>query len=135
MKRVSRECASEQRSVLARLASLAHIAELARRLPDSFHADTKNYSVKYEQLSDLYTANSLSFSSDLVRAVHARGSGEAARRTKRGGHTEKKKKESLFFVPLPSRAFSHARGHLRVSRFGRRTTEKRDTARSLSDYM
>ena len=34
-------------------------------------------------------------------------------------------------VPLPSRAISHARGHLRVSRFARRTTEKRETARSL----
>ena len=31
----------------------------------------------------------------------------------------------------PSRAISHARGHLRVSRFARRTTEKRETARSL----
>ena len=28
-------------------------------------------------------------------------------------------------------AISHARGHLRVSRFARRTTEKRETARSL----
>ena len=28
-------------------------------------------------------------------------------------------------------AVSHARGHLRVSRFARRTTEKRETARSL----
>ena len=35
-------------------------------------------------------------------------------------------------MPLPSRATSHARGHLRVSRFARRTTEKRETARSLS---
>ena len=34
-------------------------------------------------------------------------------------------------VPLPSRAISLARGHLRVSRFARRTTEKRETARSL----
>ena len=49
--------------------------------------------------------------------MHARGSGEAARRAKRG--------------PLPSRAISHARGHLRVSRFARQTTEKRETARSL----
>ena len=32
---------------------------------------------------------------------------------------------------LPSRAISHARGHLRVSRFARQTTEKRETARSL----
>ena len=36
-----------------------------------------------------------------------------------------------FFVPLPSRSISHARGHLLVSRFARRTTEKRETARSL----
>ena len=34
--------------------------------------------------------------------------------------------------PLPSRAISHARGHLRVSRFTRQTTEKRETARSLT---
>ena len=32
---------------------------------------------------------------------------------------------------VPSRAISHARGYLRVSRFARRTTEKRETARSL----
>ena len=51
--------------------------------------------------------------------MHARGSGEAARRAKRGRQ------------PLPSRAISHARGHLRVSRFARQTTEKRETARSL----
>ena len=30
-----------------------------------------------------------------------------------------------------ARAISHARGHLRVSRFARQTTEKRETARSL----
>ena len=35
-------------------------------------------------------------------------------------------------MPLPSRAISHARGHLRVSRFARQTTEKRETARSLT---
>ena len=62
----------------------------------------------------------VSFSSDLVRAMHALRSGEAARRAKRG-------------QPLPSRAISHARGHLRVSRFARRTTEKRETARSLQE--
>ena len=46
--------------------------------------------------------------------------------------------QSLFFYrfkrgrqPLPSRAISHARGHLRVLHFARRTTEKRETARSL----
>jgi len=49
--------------------------------------------------------------------MHARGSGEAARHAKR--------------VPLPSRAISHERGHLRVLRCARRTTEKRETARSL----
>ena len=40
-------------------------------------------------------------------------------------------KVDIFFVPLPSRAISHARGHLRISRFARRTTEKRGAARSL----
>ena len=45
------------------------------------------------------------FQSGLVRGVHARASGEAARRAKRG----------------------------RVSRFARRTTEKRETARSLGE--
>ena len=50
--------------------------------------------------------------------MHARGSGEAARRAKRGRQP-------------PSRAISHVRGHLRVSRFARQTTEKRETARSL----
>ena len=64
--------------------------------------------------------------------MHARESGEAARRAKRGRQPEKKKERLSFFVPLPSRAISHARGHLRVSRFARRTTEKkRETARSL----
>ena len=53
--------------------------------------------------------------SDLVRAIHARGSGEAATRAKRGRQP----------------AISHARGHLRVSYFARGTTEKRETARSL----
>ena len=52
-------------------------------------------------------------------SAHARASGEAARRAKRGRQ------------PLPSRAISLARGHSRVSRFARRTTEKRETARSL----
>ena len=37
-------------------------------------------------------------------------------------------------MPLPSRAISHARGHLRVSRFARQTTETRETARSLDQY-
>ena len=41
------------------------------------------------------------------------------------------KRETAFFVPLPSRAISHARGHLRVSRFARRTTENGETALSL----
>ena len=51
--------------------------------------------------------------------MHARGRGEAARRAKRGRQ------------PLPSRAISHVRGHLCVSRFARRTTGKREAARSL----
>ena len=54
-------------------------------------------------------------------SAHARASGEAARRAKRGRQ------------PLPSRAISLARGHSRVSRFARRTTEKRETARSLTN--
>ena len=40
-------------------------------------------------------------------------------------------RETKAAVPLPSRAISHGRGHLRVSRFARQTTEKRETARSL----
>ena len=42
--------------------------------------------------------------------------------------------QSLFFFRFSesnARAISHARGHLCVSRFDRRTTEKRETARSL----
>ena len=49
--------------------------------------------------------------------------------------------QSLFFFRFsessacvqepPSRAFSHVHSHLRVSRFAWRTTEKRETARSL----
>ena len=53
--------------------------------------------------------------------MHASGSGEATIRAKRGRQ------------PLPSRAISHARGHLRVSRNARWTTEKRETARSLEE--
>ena len=47
------------------------------------------------------------------------------------GSSPRRKKCPL--VPLPSRAISHACDHLqlRVSRFARRTTEKRETARSL----
>ena len=55
-----------------------------------------NFESRASQVGLHQTASSLSFSSDLVRAMHARGS-----------------------------------GHLRVSRFARRTTEKRETARSL----
>ena len=54
--------------------------------------------------------------------MHARGSGEAVRRAKPGRQPE-------------SRAISHARDHLRVSRFARHSTtstEKRETARSLT---
>ena len=49
----------------------------------------------------------------------------------RAAAREEKRETARFFVPLPSRAISHARRHLRVSRFARRTTEKRETARSL----
>ena len=42
------------------------------------------YTATRIHLGFLQTASSLSFSSDLVRAMHARGSGEAARREKRG---------------------------------------------------
>ena len=51
--------------------------------------------------------------------MHSRASGEAARRAKRGRQ------------PLPSPAISPGRGHVRVSRFARRTTEKIETVRSL----
>ena len=88
--------------------------------------------------------SSLSFSSGLVRGVHARE--RRSRKTRetsraishargplRVSHfarrTEKREtaRSLLFFF----RAISHARGQLRVSRFARRTTEKRETARSL----
>ena len=58
--------------------------------------------------------------------MHARGSGEAARRAKRGRQPEKKKETTL-----PPSAISHARGHLRISRFAWRTREKREAAGSL----
>ena len=58
--------------------------------------------------------------------MHALGSGEAARRAKRGQQPEKNKETTL-----PPHAISHARGHLRILRFARRTTEKREAARSL----
>ena len=57
------------------------------------------------------------FLSDLVRGVHVRASGK--RRKKRGRQPEKKNE------PLSSRAFSHARGHLRVSRFFNRWNKKK----------
>ena len=53
-------------------------------------------------LATLQTPSSLSFSSDLVRLVDAR-------------------------APLPSRAFSHERGHLRLGRFAPRTSYFTDT--------
>jgi len=53
--------------------------------------------------------------------------GISARREKRGRQPEK------IVVPLPSRAFSHARGHFAcLGRFARRTKKKRETARSLN---
>ena len=56
---------------------------------------------------------------------------ERRSREKRETRAATREEKRAFFVPLPSRAISHARGHLRVSRFVRRTTEKRETARSL----
>ena len=53
------------------------------------------------------TASSLCFSSNLVRAMHACGSGEAARRAKRGRKHEKKK-ERLFRASPVSRHQSRA---------------------------
>lgn len=47
----------------------------------------------------------------LGKGVHARASGEDPRREKRGRQPGK-----TFFVPLPSRALNHTRGHFRVSR-------------------
>ena len=56
------------------------------------------------------------FSSDLGREMHA---GERrVRRKKRGQQPEKTKESLSFFVPLASRAFSHAR-------FARRTKNKK----------
>ena len=50
------------------------------------------------------------------RSARARAfSGEAARSEKRGRQPGKKKQSISFVVPLPSRAFSHARGHFYVS--------------------
>ena len=60
--------------------------------------------------------------------MHARGSGEAARRAKRGRKHEKKKERLFRASPVPRH---QSRGHLRVSRFAWQTTEKRETARSL----
>ena len=136
MKRVSRECASEQRSVLARLASLAHIGELARRLPDSSSCrHEKLFGKVWTPIRYVDCEQSLFFFRFSESSARARERRSREKCETRRADREEKKKESLFFVPLPSRAFSHARGHLRVSRFGRWITEKRDTARSLSDYM
>ena len=44
----------------------------------------------------------------------------------------REERETVFFVvPLPSRAFSHARGHLRVSAVLLHGPRKKETARSL----
>ena len=60
----------------------------------------------------------------------SKGSARARERRSR----ETRETRAAIWVPLPSRAISLARGHLRVSRFARRTTEKRETARSLYFY-
>ena len=70
------------------------------------------------QVLPLYTASSLSFSSDLVRGVHARAS---VRSEKRG------RQPASPVSRLQSRAWSFAC----LERFVRRTREKRETARSL----
>ena len=63
-----------------------------------------------------YTASSLSFPSDLVRGVHARASvGRRSQETREARAAAREEKRVSFVVPLPSHAFSHARGHLRVS--------------------
>ena len=63
---------------------------------------------------------------------NARARERRSRETRETRAAAREEKRVSFFVPLPSRAISHARGHLRVSRFARRTTEKRETARGLS---
>ena len=55
--------------------------------------------------------SSPSFSSDLVRGVHVRECGAAKPRDARNEEGSRRR----IVVPLPSRVFSHARGHLRVS--------------------
>ena len=51
---------------------------------------------------------------------------------KRGRQPEKKKEWLSFFVPLLSRAFNHARGHLRVPRVLLDGPRKKETARSIT---
>ena len=56
------------------------------------------------------------FSFRLVRGVHARASvGRRSRETREARAAAREEKRVSFVVPLPSHAFSHARGHLRVS--------------------
>ena len=75
----------------------------------------------FMEFNRLRADSSLSFPSDLVRRVHARAT------RNEGGSPRRKKSGLSFVVPLPSRAFSHARGHLRVSGvFPDRQTKKRD---------
>ena len=49
-----------------------------------------------------------------------------ARREKRRRQPEKKKERLSFFVPLPSRAFSHARAHLHILRVLLDGSEKKE---------
>ena len=58
--------------------------------------------------------------------------GSARARERRSRETRETR--AAIWAPLQARAISLARGHLRVSRFARRTTEKRETARSLYFY-
>ena len=50
----------------------------------------------------------------------------------KGSARARERRSETRAAALPSRAISHARGHLRVSRFARRTTEKREAARGLN---
>ena len=59
--------------------------------------------------------------------MHARGSGGAARRAKRGWQPEKKKESRSFFVSLPSRAIGHARGHLQCTKRGWQPEKKKES--------
>ena len=136
MKRVSRECASEQRSVLARLASLAHIGELARRLPDSSSCrHEKLFGKVWTPIRFVDCEQSLfffRFSESSARARERRS--RETCETRRADREEKKK--SLSFSCLSRLAPSVTRVAICVSRvLVDGLQKKRDTARSLSMWL